>query len=32
MDAKQENAFWQTIEIFDREGLLPYIMIIGKGS
>ena len=30
MDARQENAFWQTIKIFDNEGLLPYIMIIGS--
>jgi len=30
MDARQESAFWKTIEIFDKTGLLPYIMIIGS--
>lgn len=30
MDIRQENAFWETIKIFDDEGLLPYIMIIGS--
>jgi len=30
MDRLQENAFWETIKIFDNEGLLPYIMVIGS--
>ena len=30
MDIRQREAFWQTIEIFDKQGLLPYIMIIGS--
>lgn len=32
MDVKQENIFWETIEVFDKQGLLPYIMIIGSWS
>jgi hypothetical protein len=30
MDARQENAFWETIKIFSFEGLLPYVMVIGS--
>ena len=30
MDIRQENAFWETIKIFEDEGLLPYIMIVGS--
>ena len=28
MDKKQEKIFWETIDIFDKQGLLPYIMIM----
>ncbi|MDR2533116.1 MAG: nucleotidyltransferase domain-containing protein [Oscillospiraceae bacterium] len=27
---KQENAFWEAIDAFDKEGLLPYVMLIGS--
>lgn len=30
MDKKQENIFWETVDVFDKQGLLPYIMIIGS--
>ncbi len=30
MDSEQENAFWETIDIFNKQGLLPYTMIIGS--
>jgi hypothetical protein len=30
MHAEQEKAFWDTIEVFDKQGLLPYIMVIGS--
>jgi len=30
MDKRQKEAFWETIKIFDKEGLLPYVMIIGS--
>ena len=30
MDARQEDAFWETIRIFRDTGLLPYVMIIGS--
>ena len=30
MDTEQQNAFWETIDIFDKQGVLPYIMIIGS--
>ena len=30
MDKQQESVFWETIDVFDKEGLLPYIMIIGS--
>jgi hypothetical protein len=30
MNIEQENSFWQAIETFDNEGLLPYIMLIGS--
>ena len=30
MDQRQEDAFWETIGIFNAEGLLPYVMIIGS--
>lgn len=30
MDTEQENVFWDTIDIFDKQGLLPFIMIIGS--
>ena len=30
MNQQQENIFWETIDVFDKEGLLPYIMIIGS--
>lgn len=30
MNIEQENIFWETIDVFDKQGLLPYIMIIGS--
>jgi len=30
MDTEQENAFWTTIDLFNHQGLLPFIMIIGS--
>jgi len=27
---EQENAFWEAIDAFDKEGLLPYVMLIGS--
>jgi hypothetical protein len=30
MNEQQEIVFWETIDIFDKEGLLSYIMIIGS--
>lgn len=30
MNGEQENAFWGTIDIFNKQGLLPYTMIIGS--
>jgi len=30
MYTEQEKAFWDTIDIFDKQGLLPYIMVIGS--
>jgi len=30
MNKKQESVFWEIIDIFYKEGLLPYIMIIGS--
>jgi len=32
MDARQKDAFWDTIKIFNDERLLPYLMIIGSWS
>lgn len=30
MDINQENAFWETIDIFDKQDALEYVMIIGS--
>ena len=30
MIKEQQNAFWEAIDVFDREGLLPYVMLIGS--
>jgi len=30
MNVEQENVFWETIDLFDKQGLLPYIMIVGS--
>ena len=30
MDKLQEQVFWETIDVFDKQGLLSYIMIIGS--
>ena len=30
MISEQQAAFWDAIEVFDREGLLPYVMLIGS--
>jgi hypothetical protein len=30
MTKEQQAAFWDAIEVFDREGLLPYVMLIGS--
>jgi len=27
---EQQTAFWDAIEVFDRSGLLPYVMLIGS--
>jgi len=27
---EQQNAFWDTIDVFEKEGLLPYVMLIGS--
>jgi hypothetical protein len=26
----QQTAFWEAIDVFDKEGLLPYVMLIGS--
>ena len=30
MVSEQQAAFWDAIDVFDREGLLPYVMLIGS--
>jgi len=30
MDIEQEKEFWNIIEAFKAEGLLPYVMLIGS--
>jgi hypothetical protein len=30
MIPEQELAFWDSISVFDKEGLLPYVMLIGS--
>jgi hypothetical protein len=30
MTNEQQAAFWDAIEVFEREGLLPYVMLIGS--
>jgi len=30
MIPEQETAFWDAIEAFDKEGLLPHVMLIGS--
>jgi len=30
MVTEQEKEFWNIIEIFENEGLLPYVMLIGS--
>lgn len=30
MNTEQEIAFWETVDIFNKQGLLPYIMLIGS--
>ena len=27
---EQQKSFWDIIEVFDKEGLLPYVMLIGS--
>jgi len=27
---EQQTAFWEAIYVFDKEGLLPYVMLIGS--
>ena len=27
---EQRNSFWDVIEVFDKQGLLPYVMLIGS--
>ena len=27
---EQQTAFWEAIDVFDKEGLLPYVMLIGS--
>ena len=27
---EQQKAFWDAIDVFDKEGLLPYVMLIGS--
>ena len=27
---EQQSAFWDIIEVFNKEGLLPYVMLIGS--
>jgi hypothetical protein len=28
--SRQQTAFWDTIDVFNKEGLLPYVMLIGS--
>lgn len=30
MTSEQETAFWDAVKIFDAEGLLPYVILIGS--
>ena len=30
MIPEQETAFWDAIEAFDKEGLLPHVILIGS--
>lgn len=30
MIAEQEKVFWDTIDVFNKQGLLPYIMVVGS--
>ena len=29
---KQRAVFWEVIDVFDKQGLLPYVMLMGSWS